>query len=73
MYLAPGTYRYQVGLDGTYNYGPELEKAETITVDEKTPALKLKLPDDRTPDHPTPHRIEIMRPHPLLYGLDPRT
>src|SRR5262245_19129150 len=46
--LAPGTYRYWVGL-----------RRETITVDETTSELKLKLPalPERTPDG-----IEIIRP-----------
>ena len=43
--LAPGTYGFRIGLDGTFDGAyldwPEMEK---ITVDEKTSELKLKLP-----------------------------
>ena len=59
--LAPGTYRYRIGLNGTYRFDPDLEKAETITVDKSTSTLKLHDPPLREPPPPAPHVIEVIR------------
>ena len=56
--LAPGTYRYRIGLNGTYRFDPDLEKAETITVDKSTSTLKLRKP---LPPPQEPHVIEVIQ------------
>src|SRR5262245_61902401 len=61
--LAPGTYRYRIGLNGTYRFDPDLEKAETITVDKGTSTLKLhqRAPVIEAPRPPEPHIIEVIQ------------
>ena len=59
--LAPGTYRYRIGLNGTYRFDPDLEKAETITVDKSTSPLKLHDPPLREPPPTAPHVIEVIQ------------
>jgi hypothetical protein len=61
--LAPGTYRVQIGFDGTYRFDPNLEKAETITVDKSTSTLKLHqhAPVIEAPRPPEPHIIEVIQ------------
>jgi hypothetical protein len=61
--LAPGTYRVQIGFDGTYRFDPDLEKAETITVDKSTSTLKLHqhAPVIEAPRPPEPHIIEVIQ------------
>jgi hypothetical protein len=46
----PGIYRFQAGFNGTW---------ESITVDNKTPKLRLKLP--APPPQPPPHVIELIQ------------
>jgi hypothetical protein len=55
--LPPGTHRFQIRINGTNSYYPELEKAEIITVDKNTSTLKLKHPAPPPP----PHVIEIIQ------------
>ena len=61
--LAPGTYRYRIGLNGTYRFDADLENAETITVDKSTSTLKLHqhAPVIEAPRPPEPHVIEVIQ------------
>jgi Carboxypeptidase regulatory-like domain len=70
VFLAPGTYRFQIAQNGYY---PELEKADKITVDENTSTLKLKLHQPQQAQPPEPHVIEVVPGIQRLYSpLGPR-